>query len=89
MDGVNNLAKKQVSCRDDSLPNSFGAENINDFAIWVIQSTTRIIKNYMEKGVIFLRMELKDLLGILGLTPLVKKDIVEGNEEVSVKQNLE
>ncbi len=71
------------------MPNSFRAKNINDFAIWVIQSTTHVIKNYMEKEVIFLRMEWKDLLGTLGLIPLVKKDIVEGNEEVSVKENLE
>ncbi len=79
MDGVNNLAKKQVSCRDDSLLDSFRAENINDFGIWVIQTMTRVIKNYMEKGVIFLKMEWNDLLGTLGLIPLMKKDIVESN----------
>jgi hypothetical protein len=33
----------------------------------------------MEKGVIFLKMEWNDLLGTLGLIPLVKKDIVKGN----------
>ncbi len=31
MDGVNNLVKKQVSCRDDYLPKSFRVENIDDF----------------------------------------------------------
>jgi hypothetical protein len=31
MDGVNNLAKKQVSCRDDSLPDVLWPENIIDF----------------------------------------------------------
>jgi hypothetical protein len=30
MDGVNNLLKKQISCRDDSLAESFEAEKIYD-----------------------------------------------------------
>jgi hypothetical protein len=30
MDGVNNLSKKQVSCKDNSLEESFWVENISD-----------------------------------------------------------
>lgn len=30
MDGVNNLLKKQVSCKDNSLEGNFQAENISD-----------------------------------------------------------
>jgi hypothetical protein len=30
MDGVNNLSKKQVSCKDNFLAKSFQAENIDD-----------------------------------------------------------
>jgi hypothetical protein len=30
MDGVNNLLKKQISCRDDPLAKSFWAKNIGD-----------------------------------------------------------
>jgi hypothetical protein len=31
MNGVNNLAKKRISCRDDSLPDGLWPENIIDF----------------------------------------------------------
>jgi hypothetical protein len=31
MDGVNNFAKKQVSCKDNSLLKSFQAKNIDGF----------------------------------------------------------
>jgi hypothetical protein len=31
MDGVNNLAKKQVSCKDNSLLESFETKNIDSF----------------------------------------------------------
>jgi hypothetical protein len=31
MDGVNNLAKKQVSCKDNSLLESFETKNIDGF----------------------------------------------------------
>jgi len=31
MDGVNNLAKKQISCKDNSFPDGLRPKNIVDF----------------------------------------------------------
>ncbi len=43
VDGVNNLLKKQVSCKGDSLAESFRVENIRG-KIWVI-----LLKIYLMK----------------------------------------
>ncbi len=69
MDGVNNLSKKQVSCKDDSLPNGLQPEKIVDIRIWVIQFRTCVMKNYMEKRVIPLRIMCKAPHIILVLIP--------------------
>jgi hypothetical protein len=40
MNGVNNLLKKQVLCKDDALAESFWAENISD-----VENTGNIVEN--------------------------------------------
>jgi hypothetical protein len=64
------LLEKRVSCKDDSLAESFGVENIHD--VENMGNTIEDLCNeelHGEMIYIYLMMVWKDLLGSLGLVP--------------------
>ncbi len=69
MDGVNNLTKKQVSCKDNSLLESFEAKNIDGFKNMGNIVEDKCNEKLHGKIVISLRMVWKALMGSLGLIP--------------------
>ncbi len=91
MDGVNNLAKKQVSCKDDSLPKSFRAENIDDFENMgytiedLCNEELHGERSYISKDGV------EGFVGEFGPNSMNKEgneeDIAKGNEKISAKEN--
>ncbi len=75
MDGVNNLTKKQVSCKDNSLLESFEAKNIDGFKNMGNIVEDKCNEKLHGKIVISLRMVWKALMGSLGLIPWTRKEV--------------
>jgi hypothetical protein len=69
MDGVNNLTKKQVSCKDNSSLESFEAKNIDGFKNMGNIVEDKCNEELHGKIVISLRMVWKALMGSMGLIP--------------------
>ncbi len=90
VDGVNNLSKKWGSCKDDSLVESFKAENMHDVANMVEDLHNEELHGEMiyisEDGV-------EGSVGESGFDSMSEEkneeNIVEGDEKVSSEENFE
>jgi hypothetical protein len=93
MDGVNNLSKKQVSCRDNSLEKSFQAKNIGDVENMgnkvedlcnedLYGEMSYISKDNVEGFIVESRSNFMN-------EERNEENIVENNQEVGVKESFE
>ncbi len=64
VDGVNIFSKKQLSCKDNSLMENFRAKNIRNVDNMGNRVEDCVMRNYVVKWFIFLRMVWKGPLGI-------------------------
>ncbi len=93
MDGVNNLSKKRISCKDDSLMESFQAENMRD-----VENMGNIIEDLhhheLHGEMIYIFEDgVEESIGESGFDSMSEEineeNIAKGNEKVSSEESFE
>ncbi len=93
MDRVNNLLKKRVSCKDDSLVESFWIENVHD--VENMGNTVEDLHNEELHGEMIYIFEdnVEGFIGEFGSDSMNEerneKNIAKGDEEVGNEENFE
>jgi len=93
VDGVNNLLKKRVSCKDNSLAESFRAKNIRDAKNMGNRVKDLCNEELCGEMIYIFEDGVEGFVGEFGSDSMNKegseKNIAKGNEEVGSEENFE